>query len=395
MKLITIALTLIATLLASQSWGWYIRCENRSCTASMGGVSVFWDQRGGLYSGVLTGVRGLPLAIDDFERQEKAVSLSLEKSSVIKKSASQKVSVPQEVPGAGTGVDTAKERVFSRRQSLSQTRSAGQGIRIDQTLGFVKWLGDNFDFDLPEGDIRRYFGACEFIMTAYQAGKLDLVIEKFILSKDPDLVLTTPVILSEEKLKKLSDFERSLFLAKYVSVLTFVEDKQKRVNRALVTTAELEVNESELQRAERVILSHLQSAVEMIRPISVLELYQEGKEQKWKETAAFFKWLAETKPDYLPWLPLEDRYVAYSSLRFSEKFRPFKMMPEFQQAIADKDITVTRVVHKRNILTTATTTISEKISKKPVLGLVVIPMIAIPAGVAVYLLKRKRSKVTN
>ena len=101
-------------LMPSQVFAWYTQCVNCACSSSNGGIEVQWacfkdKDNKDIYKGVLTGVKGLPIGIEDFQRQEKTVSQAMEKTSIIKKSTTQKVSTPAEVPaGAGTsaGVDT-------------------------------------------------------------------------------------------------------------------------------------------------------------------------------------------------------------------------------------------------------------------------------------------------
>jgi len=347
--------TVFLCLMPSQVLAWATHCVNGACSSSNGGVEVQWNCFNVLdvYHGVLTGVKGLPIGIEDFQRQEKAVSQAIEKTTVIKKSTIQKSSTPPEVP-AGAGTDTGKENVFSRKQSMSQSKTMGEGIKIDYTLAFVKWIGDHHPYIKEEirndpKDILKYLAACDSIMEAYRNGKVESFIEKFILSKDINDIQNVKLV-DEDKLKNLSDTEKSMVLTKYISLFRYnhIQDPKDRINAALIDSAILEMKPEELNLVAINYSRHVKYMQKLNEPKSVLQFYNEND----KDTA-FAKWLAESKPNVLPHITdLNDRYVVFADYFIFYKYDSSgdgdsQLMQEFERAIANKDESVTKVVHSR------------------------------------------------
>jgi len=271
----------------------------------------------------------------------------MEKTSIIKKSTTQKVSTPAEIP-AGAGTDTGKENVFSRKQSMSQSKTMGEGIRIDYTLAFVKWIGDHHPFIKDEIrndpiNVLKYLAACDLIMRAYRNGKIESFIEKFILSRNINDIQNVKLV-DENKLKNLSDTEKSMILTKYISLLLpHIKENSYRINASLVHSAILEMNPEELDSMANLYIEHIKHIQKLKEPKSVLQLYNEND-----KGAAFAKWLAESKPYVLPHITdLNDRYIVFSSNAFYERIASPQLAQEFEKAIANKDESVTKVIHSR------------------------------------------------
>jgi len=339
-------------LMPSQVFAWYTQCVNCACSSSNGGIEVQWacfkdKDNKDIYKGVLTGVKGLPIGIEDFQRQEKTISQAMEKTSIIKKSTTQRVSTPAEVP-AGAGTDTGKENVFSRKQSMSQSKTMGEGIKIDYTLAFVKWVGDHHPFIKDEIrndplNILKYLAACDLIMSAYRNGKIESFIEKFILSRNINDIQNVKLV-DENKLKNLSDPEKSMILTKYISLLLpHIKENSLRINASLVHSAILEMNPKELDSMANLYIEHIKHIQKLKEPKSVLQLYNENDKE-----SAFAKWLAESKPNVLPHITdLNDRYIVFTSKAFYERIASPQLAQEFEKAIANKDESVTKVFHSR------------------------------------------------
>ena len=273
----------------------------------------------------------------------------MEKTSIIKKSTTQKVSTPAEIP-AGAGTDTGKENVFSRKQSMSQSKTMGEGIRIDYTLAFVKWIGDHHPFIKDEIrndpiNVLKYLAACDLIMRAYRNGKIESFIEKFILSRNINDIQNVKLV-DENKLKNLSDTEKSMILTKYISLLLpHIKENSLRINASLVHSAILEMNPKELDSMAILYIEHIKHIQKLKEPKSVLQLYNENDKE-----AAFAKWLAESKPNVLPHITdLNDRYIVFTSKAFYERIASEipQLAQEFEKAIENKDESVTKVIHSR------------------------------------------------
>jgi hypothetical protein len=343
--------TVFLCFIPSQVFAWYTQCVNGACNSSNGGIEVQWQQThpNNIYKGVLTGVKGLPIGIEDFQRQEKVVSQSMEKTSIIKKTTTQKVSTPAEVP-AGAGTDTGKENIFAKKQSMSQTKVMGEGVKVDYTLAFVKWLGDHHPFIKDEIrndpiNVLKYLAACDLIMNAYRNGKIESFIEKFILSRNINDIQNVKLV-DENKLKNLSDPEKSMILTKYISLLLpHIKENSYRINASLVHSAIVEMNPEELDSMANLYIEHIKHIQKLKEPKSVLQLYNEND-----KGAAFAKWLAESKPYVLPHITdLNDRYIVFTSKAFYERYASEipQLEQEFEKAIANKDESVTKVIHSK------------------------------------------------
>ena len=393
--------TVFLCLMPSQVFAWYTHCVNGACSSSNGGIEVQWQQThpNNIYIGVLTGVKGLPIGIEDFQRQEKVVSQAIEKTTVIKKSTTQKASTPAEIP-AGAGTDTGKENVFSRKQSMSQSKTMGEGIKVDYTLAFVKWIGDNNPF-LPEEirnnpeNILKYLAACNLIMEAYRNGKIESFIEKFLLSRNATLQNVKNVkFVDKDRIKNLADTEKSIILTKFLELSTLwnVPDKEKRINSALVRSAIYEIDEKALQDVSNAYLERIEHIKKMKEPISVLQLYFQNKDY------AFIKWLAESKPNIVPYITdLDERYIVFSSNSFYIYPEMKEMLPqlleEFEKAIANKDESVTKVVYsKLEPIKEKLADIADIAGNKKSFLLLIIPVI----GIIIYIkIKKKKQKKEN
>jgi len=379
-------------LMPSQVFAWYTKCVNCACSSSNGGVEVQWSCFGNkdIYKGVLTGVKGLPIGIEDFQRQEKVVSQAMEKTSIIKKSTTQRVSTPAEIP-AGAGTDTGKENVFSRKQSMSQSKTMGEGIKVDYTLAFVMWIGDHHPFIKDEIrndplNILKYLAACDLIMRAYRNGKIESFIEKFILSRNINDIQNVKLV-DENKLKNLSDPEKSMILTKYISLLLpHIRENSYRINASLVHSAILEMNPEELDSMANLYVDHIKHIQKLKEPKSVLQFYNEND-----KNTAFEKWLAESKPNVLPHITdLNDRYIVFTSKAFYERFSSEipQLVQEFEKAIANKDESVTKIIHSRFDI--AKEKIADVIGNKKffLVLLIIIPVI----GIIVFVKFKKKHK---
>jgi hypothetical protein len=387
-----ISITLFLSFMPSQVFAWYTQCVNCACSSSNGGIEVQWAcfKNKDIYKGVLTGVKGLPIGIEDFQRQEKTISQAMEKTSIIKKSTTQRVSTPAEVP-APAGTDTGKENVFSRKQSMSQSKTMGEGIRIDYTLAFVKWIGDHHPFIKDEIrndpiNVLKYLAACDLIMSAYRNGKIESFIEKFILSRNINDIQNVKLV-DENKLKNLSDTEKSMILTKYISLLLpHIKENSYRINASLVHSAILEMNPEELDSMANLYIEHIKHIQKLKEPKSVLQLYNENDKE-----AAFAKWLAESKPNVLPHITdLNDRYIVFTSKAFYERIASEipQLAQEFEKAIENKDESVAKVFHSRvKIVKEKIADVTEN-KKFFLVLLIVIPVI----GIIVFIKIKKKHK---
>jgi hypothetical protein len=380
-------------LMPSQVFAWYTHCVNNACSASNGGIEVQWQQihPSKTYIGVLTGVKGLPIGIEDFQRQEKTISQAMEKTSIIKKSTTQKVSTPAEVP-APAGTDTGKENVFSRKQSMSQSKTMGEGIKIDYTLAFVKWIGDHHPFIKDEIrndpiNVLKYLAACDLLMEAYRKGKIESFIEKFVLSRNA--TLQNVKFIDKDRIKNIADTEKSIILTKFLEISTLwnIPDKEKRINSALVKSAIYEINEEVLQDVSNAYLERIEHIKKMKEPISVLQLYTQNKDY------AFIKWLAESKPTIVPYITdLDERYIVFSSNSFylypeTKEIIP-QLIEEFEKAIENKDESVTKVVYSKfEPIKEKLADVADTIGNKKSFLFILIPVIAI-----IVFVKNKKKK---
>jgi len=357
---------------------WIINCQGRQgsfmCIATMGGIEIQWNDIKGL-----TGVRGLPLGIEDFQRQEKVVSQAMEKTSIIKKSTTQRVSTPAEVP-AGAGTDTGKENVFSRKQSMSQSKTMGEGIKIDYTLAFVKWVGDHHPFISDEMRKSKHFAkyakACELIIDMYNKGKINALIERFILARDLDIIKNAKIV-SKDKLEKLSDTEKSIIMAKFVSLAALwdIQNEVERFNMALILSATAETDENFLQEIADAYIFRLERIQKIKQPINVLQLADADK------GTAFTKWIAESKPDILPYITnLDDRYIVFFSQSFYDKNSSIvpQLMQEFEKALENQNESVTKVVYSKfEPIKEKLADVADTIGNKKSFLFILIPVIAI------------------
>jgi len=62
--------TVFLCLMPSQVFAWYTHCVNGACSSSNGGVEVQWNcfNMRDIYHGVLTGIKGLPIGIEELSK---------------------------------------------------------------------------------------------------------------------------------------------------------------------------------------------------------------------------------------------------------------------------------------------------------------------------------------
>lgn len=366
---------------------WSLHCVNDSCEAAQGRLKVYWSGMGDLN---LTGVEGIPISIEDFEAAEKKIEQVFEKSITSKKSGESgaKAGSPDEIGyGPSAGVTGNKERAFTKKRSMSQTKTMGKKVSVDYTLVFVKWLGDmrfanrNGGYREPIG---RYWAAAEYAMQAYMNGTIQPLVESFFFARNADRI--EDVVVDE----KLNNDNRDLIMTKYIGLTEFpaIEDAKERYSAANSIVSELlysnnKVLEIELERINAEFSKHMEQLKILMKPNqTALKLYEKNKE------LAFVKWLADTKElkIFLNITNVKDRYITvlagYDSQKKQSNISGFpsdwETAKKFEELIKNKDKDVQTVtVHGSPI---------------PVIPIAVVAGIGLIAGVVIYIRKRKGSK---
>lgn len=142
------------------------------CVAAAGLLKVSWS------GDKLTGVEGLPIAVEDFEAAEKKIEKTMEKTLTKKQHGGSEVSVgTPALEGSGVKGSSggSKEKAFAKKRSITQSKTGGDKTTINYTLAFVKWLGDTryagYGFRGYRGS--RYVYAAQAALGAYYDGTID------------------------------------------------------------------------------------------------------------------------------------------------------------------------------------------------------------------------------
>ena len=179
MKKSILAMAAMATLAAAtgaQAGNWSINCTNSSCQATQGAIIIQYSagDPGGYTVARLSGISGLPFSAEDFQSQEKALNMSVEKSISKDKRTSAGMdasgSVGEGVTGGGKiGNDTSRSNGLTRKKSQSVSQSAGGRVTVNHTLGFFNYYADNnFMCNLRGArNLQKYMCAAETLMDSY------------------------------------------------------------------------------------------------------------------------------------------------------------------------------------------------------------------------------------
>jgi len=209
-------LLLIATPGQSIAGSWSIHCTNNSCVATQGSLKVYWmsNSFNDMYHGKLTGVEGIPITIEDFETAEKQISMAIEKATTTRRSKSSSVSTgaPEEIGGGpSSSVGGSQENLFTKKRSISQSKSMGRKIGINYTLALVQWLGDNL---APyDQSIKKYCYATEYLLYAHSNNTIGDIIEAFFIMRNKGAIYDIDLA------QKYSDDTVRLALVKYIALV--------------------------------------------------------------------------------------------------------------------------------------------------------------------------------
>lgn len=351
-------LTLTVITKTANAGNWSIHCVNNSCEASQGRIKVFWSSNSynNTYSGTVSGVEGLPISLEDFESAEKKVDQQIEKSVTSKNSAGtdKKISSGDRdsKEGPASKMTGSQEKAFSRRNSMSQSKTKGKKISIDYTLAFVKWVGDT-KMSWEPLEVKRCWGATELIMSKYGDGTIQQLMESFFFAKNADKIDEVQVDA------KLNDDNRDLVMTKFIGLTQFpgLKDLQKRyslANDRMMTlvygkdTASL----SELNKLSDRYATVVKELKLLVKPgQTALKLYEKNKE------LAFAKWIGDNKVVEHITDPT-DRYVIALDVVKEKGFDTEKnYQSEFEGAITSKDQSVQVVTFKSNFFATLLTVI--------------------------------------
>ena len=209
-------LLLIATPGRSVAGSWSFDCRNNSCVATQGSLKVFWmaNSVNDMFHGKLTGVEGIPITIEEFDTAEKQISMAIEKATTTRKSKSSSVSTgaPEEIGGGpSSSVGGSQENLFTKKRSISQSKSMGRKIGINYTLALVQWLGDNL---APyDQSIKKYCYATEYLLYAHSNNTIGDIIEAFFIMRNKGAIYDIDLA------QKYSDDTVRLALVKYIALV--------------------------------------------------------------------------------------------------------------------------------------------------------------------------------
>jgi hypothetical protein len=389
--ILTAVVMLLSAVIASAG-SWSIHCTNNSCEASQGKLKVYWmaSSFSDTYSGKLTGVEGIPVTIEDFSSAEKKVEQAIEKSITRKKSGSTdaKADVP-EVGGPSAGVSGSKENLFTKKRTMSQSKTMGKKINIDYTLAFVEWLGDTrYGYNESDRSIKKYWSAAEAALDAYKDGSLPELIERFFIARNAADVDEIDVTI------KLNDSNRDLVMTKYLGLLRFMDapDIKTRYARAnylvyLLGSGNSSYNELAV-KISRDFPEDIRKLQILIQPgQTALKLYKKDK------ALAVSKWMADNavadngKSSIMSItnnksLPLVDRYLI--AAHFATSFQEFNKgviadsFAEFESAMKNNDESI-RVV-------------TVKGSPFPIIPAAVVIGSGALIGTVIFIKRKKKSK---
>ncbi len=328
---------------------WSIHCENASCVASQGALKVYWMAAGinNIYQGKLTGVEGIPISIEDYQAVEKKIESTIEKTITRKKGSDTnvKADAPEGTGGPSAGRTDSKENLFSKKRSMSQSKTMGKKVNVDYTLAFVEWLGDT-RFILDKS-IKRYWVAAEMALNAYKNGNIEELIEQFFIARNAEAIEDVAVNA------KLTDETKALIMTKYIGLTRFPL-ALPTVRYALASQAVYNIsnNTEEAVKVSNEYKQDMENLSMLIRPgQTALKLYKSNPE------LAFLKWLADNHRfvKNINDMPLEDKYlVAISVFReikadlLDDADKSFfkEERQEFEAAIKAKDKSVQIVTVK-------------------------------------------------
>jgi hypothetical protein len=305
-RLLIITLIVLTMSGVAHAGSWSINCVNDSCVAEQGALKIHWSAEGrSLYYGKLTGVEGIPINIEDYQAAEKKVESVIEKSITLKKSSDTGVKgdAPDGLGGPSAGVTGSKENLFTKKRSMSQSKTKGKKISVDYTLAFIEWLGDTrFGWD---SSIKRYWSAAEYALDSYKNGSIEDVIEGFFIARNAGDLAHIDVD------SKINDENKNLVLIKYLGLVKFpgMEDAKQRYALASGIVADLSTNKYMEEAAAQI-------TKEFNRDIASLKILSEPgqtaeKLYKKDKNLAFAKWLADNHKFIaaIDKLPAKDKYI--------------------------------------------------------------------------------------
>ena len=376
---------LIVIMLGGNSFAgsWSIRCTNNSCVAEQGALKVYWmsNSFSDTYSGKLTGVEGIPIAIDDYQAVEKKIESVIEKSITRKKGsdAGVKADTPEGVGGPTAGTTGTKENLFTKKKSMAQSKTMGKKVNVDYTLAFIEWLGDARYGG--ERSIRKYWRAAEDALDAYKSGNIESLIERFFIARNAGDIDNVAVNT------KFTDENKDLVLTKYIGLTKYpgIADAQQRYALASSFVYDLSVNSYMADQAAKIteeFKNDLKSLEIVVKPNqTALKLYKTDKE------LAFAKWLADNNKfiESINKMRHEDKYLV--AIRAIERVKNKEMTDtegfftqrreEFEAAIKNKDQSVQIVTIKGSPI--------------PVIPIAVVVGSGLLAGVVIFARRRKKN----
>jgi len=270
---------------------WSIHCTNNSCVAEQGALKVYWMATSmfdaGMYRGKLTGVEGIPVAIDDYRTVEKRIQAVIEKASTRKRGADAGVKAgAPEVAGGGpaAGATSQRENLFTQKRTIGQDKVMGERININYTLVFVEWLGDTW-YGHIQG-IRKYWAAAEHALQAYKDGTIAELIERFLIQRNAAEIDNVAVDA------EINDENQNLILTKYIGLTIYpaIEDAKRRYSLAsdYVYSLSSARMQSEAEKISEEFRNDLKALALLMQPNQTARnLYRKNKD------LAFAKWLAD------------------------------------------------------------------------------------------------------
>lgn len=287
----------------AEAGNWSIQCVNSSCEAAQGALKVYWMASGfnNIYQGKLTGVEGIPISIEDYQTVEKKVESIIEKTITRRKGsdASVKADAPDGMGGPTAGSTGSKENLFSKKRSMSQSKTMGKKVNVDYTLAFVEWLGDTrFGF---EGSIKRYWAAAEFALQAYKDGTIEDLIEQFFITRNAEAIEDVAVNA------KLTEDNKTLVMTKYIGLTRYpLAPPAVRYALASRDTYNLSNNTEEAVKVSAEYKQDIENLSILMKPgQTALKLYKSNPD------LAFAKWLADNHRfvKLIDDMPLADKYM--------------------------------------------------------------------------------------
>lgn len=366
---------LVVMMLGGNSFAgsWSIHCTNDSCVAEQGALKVYWMSYGDIYSGKLTGVEGIPIAIDDYQAVEKKIESVIEKSITRKKGSDigVKADTPEGVGGPTAGTTGTKENLFTKKKSMAQSKTMGKKVNVDYTLAFIEWLGDARYGH--ERSIRKYWRAAEDALDAYKSGNIESLIERFFVARNAGEIDNVAVNT------KLSEDNKDLVLTKYVGLTQFPGAQDVKLRYALASSFVYNLStDSYMAEAAKI-------TEEFKKDLKALEILAApgqtaGKLYKKDKDLAFIKWLGDTKI-YTYITEPKDRYIV--ALEFNRrtdeenKTAIAELKQEFEAAIKNKDQSVHIVTIKGSPI--------------PLIPIAVMAGFGLLVGVVIFIKRRKKN----